>query len=61
MNKEKYKKGAMITSLDQLMKSEFIWSDEGENNHRIINRGWFQNWSILTAKRRLGKIYHAYR
>lgn len=36
-----YRPGDKITSLDELMKQELVYF-----NHKITNKGWFQNWQI---------------
>lgn len=45
MSKRLYQKGEKITSLDELMKQEFIYL-----NDKILNKGWFQNWQMHWAE-----------
>lgn len=40
MSKPKYKKGAMITSLDELVKQSVVWQQFGKH-HKIMVKGWF--------------------
>jgi hypothetical protein len=41
---KKYRKGDPITSLDELVKQEFVyWND------KITHRGWFMSWQIKMA------------
>lgn len=39
--KRKYRKGARITSLDELAKQEFIYF-----TNQIVHRGWFMSWQF---------------
>jgi hypothetical protein len=43
-----YEKGELITSLDEMLKQEFIFSRE-----KVYHRGWFCSWPIIFAQ---GKI-----
>ncbi len=40
--KRKYRKGELITSLDELAEQEFIYL-----GNVIYHMGWFQNWSLI--------------
>jgi len=44
----KYIKGEPITSLDELMKQEFVYF-----GGKVVNVGWFQNWQIGMVNRYL--------
>lgn len=44
----KYIKGEPITSLDELMKQEFVYF-----GGKVVNVGWFQNWQIGWTNRYL--------
>lgn len=44
----KYIKGEPITSLDELMKQEFVYF-----GGKVVNVGWFQNWQIGWVNRYL--------
>ena len=55
--KNKYIKGEPIkTSLDELMKQEFIYF-----GGKVVNVGWFQNWQIVMANLyiKYGHIFEA--
>ena len=56
--KRKYRKGAKITSLDELAKQEFIYLGD-----KITHRGWFCSWQFSLAQRYIerGWIYYAER
>lgn len=56
--KRKYRKGAVITSLDELAKQEFVYV-----NDRITHTGWCLAWQIGLALRYIknGCIYYAER
>lgn len=54
--KRKYKKGELITSLDELYDAEFVyWND------KITPHGWVASWQIQMAQRAIrgGVIRHA--
>jgi len=41
MSKAKYRKGGKITSLDELVKQDFVyWRD------KITHKGWFMSWQF---------------
>jgi hypothetical protein len=42
---KKYRKGAKVTSLNELMEQEFVywWN-------KITPKGWFQNWQLRMAQ-----------
>jgi len=41
MSKAKYRKGEKITSLDELVKQDFVyWND------KITHKGWFMSWQL---------------
>lgn len=42
--KRKYRKGAKITSLDELAKQEFIYYRD-----KITHAGWFMSWQFILA------------
>lgn len=52
----KYKKGEKITSLDELMKQEFVYW-----NNKITHKGWFMSWMLRMADNAIknGIIYKA--
>lgn len=52
----KYRKGAKITSLDELAKQEFIYI-----NDKITHNGWFMSWQFALAARYIqrGALYYA--
>lgn len=56
MSKRLYQKGEKITSLDELMKQEFVYM-----RHKITHKGWFFSWQIRLMKNwiDLGWIYKA--
>ena len=56
--KRKYRKGEKITSLDELMKQEFVFFFD-----KITNRGWFASWQMRLAKSYIvrGFLYKAER
>ena len=40
-NKRKFKKGDVVSSLDELVDSEFVyWRD------KVTHRGWFLSWQL---------------
>lgn len=46
MYKKKYAKGELITSLDEMMKQDFVfWGN------KIMSYGWFQNLYMAVALR----------
>lgn len=56
--KRKYRKGEKITSLDELMKQEFVYFHD-----KILNYGFFGSWQIRFAQFAIqnGKIFYAER
>lgn len=54
--KRKYRKGAKITSLDELAKQEFIYYRD-----KITHAGWFMSWQFRTAEMyiKYGFLYYA--
>lgn len=54
--KRKYRKGAKITSLDELAKQEFIYLSD-----KIFHAGWFSSWQFWLAKMYIdrGWLYYA--
>lgn len=54
--KRKYRKGAKITSLDELAKQEFIYFHD-----KITHAGWFMSWQFRLADRYIqrGILYYA--
>ena len=54
--KRKYKKGEKITSLDELVKQEFIYFYD-----RITHNGWFMSWQCRMARSLIerGVLYYA--
>lgn len=44
MGKAKYEKGEKITTIDEMLKQEFIF-----DRHKILHRGWFGSWRISFA------------
>lgn len=58
----KYIKGALITSLDDLMKRDFIWFEpNGPHGFtKVYNVGWFKSWQLHMALRMIaGKCLYA--
>jgi len=57
--KRKYRKGERITSLDELVKQDFIyWRD------KVVHQGWFMSWQLRMVHRCVGEkgvIYYAIR
>lgn len=52
----KYKKGEVLTSLDELMQQEFVyWND------KINHKGWFGSWQLRMTENALkaGRICKA--
>lgn len=56
--KRKYRKGAKITSLDELVKQECVYC-----YGRIVQNGWFCSWQVRTAEAYIqrGMVYYAER
>ena len=56
MSKPKYKKGALITSLDDLANQEFVYVFD-----KITHSGWFLSWQFRLAKDYInrGVVYRA--
>lgn len=56
MSKAKYKKGALITSLDELASQELVYV-----NDKITHCGWFLSWQFRLAKDYIerGVLYRA--
>lgn len=56
--KRKYRKGAKITSLDELARQEFIYFHD-----KITHAGWFMSWQFRLAARYIerGCLYFAER
>lgn len=56
MSKRKYRKGDKITSLDELVKQEFIYFFD-----KITHNGWFMSWQFRLAKMYIdrGFLYYA--
>lgn len=54
--KPKYVQGAVITSLDELMKQKAVFF-----NGKVTVNGWFQNWQLIWAKKRVesGQLFKA--
>lgn len=54
--KRKYKKGDRVTSIDELLKQEFVYW-----NNKITHKGWFGSWQLrMTANAiKNGSIYKA--
>ena len=54
--KKKYRKGAKITSLDELVVQEFIYFYD-----KITHRGWFGSWQFRTVVDFIdrGSLYYA--
>lgn len=57
--KRKYRKGERVTSLDELVKQDFIyWRD------KVVHQGWFMSWQLRMAHQCVGEkgvIYYAIR
>lgn len=45
MSKAKYKKGRLITSLDELVKQPVVWHQIG-GSHKVVARGWFLSFQL---------------
>lgn len=60
MSKPKYKKGAMITSLDELVKQSVFWQQFGKH-HKIMVKGWFLSYQLSYISEQIigKKIYYA--
>lgn len=60
MSKRKYQKGKLITSLDEMVKQEFIYVGY---QTRPIHSGWFLSWQFRMAKDfvETGKVWSAER
>ena len=56
--KRKYRKGAKITSLDELAKQNFVYCLD-----KITHQGWFDSWQFSLARRYIecGWLYYAER
>lgn len=54
--KRKYRKGSKITSLDELVKQEFIYCHD-----KITHAGWFRSWKLRLASQYIerGWLYYA--
>ena len=54
--KRKYRKGAKITSLDELAKQEFVYFFD-----KITHNGWFMSWRFRFAHNTIerGRVYYA--
>jgi hypothetical protein len=44
IKQSKFIKGELIKDLNELMDQEFIF-----HQHKVIHRGWFQNWQLYWA------------
>lgn len=56
MSKAKYERGSVITTIEELSKQENIYFGK-----KIINKGFFQNWSLRYCLWQLawGHLYKA--
>lgn len=56
--KRKYRKGAKITSLDELAKQDFVYFYD-----KITHAGWFMSWQFRLADQYIqrGCLYYAER
>lgn len=56
MYKRKYKKGKQITSIEQLIRCEFIYLD-----NKIYSSGWWKSWQLnyIIGKICGGHLYEA--
>lgn len=45
MTKAKYKKGRLITSLDELVKQPVVWQQFGRH-HKIMAKSWFLSYQL---------------
>ena len=54
--KRKYRQGKQITSLDELVKQDFVYM-----NGKITHRGWVQGWQVGYVMRCIknGWLYYA--
>lgn len=54
--RRKYRKGKQITSLDELVKQEFVYYYD-----KIYHRGWVGSWQLSWVERMLahGKLFYA--
>ena len=52
----KYRKGAPICSMEELVQQEYIY-----HAHKILHRGWFLSWQIGFAQRMIERrvLYRA--
>lgn len=59
--KKKYKKGEIITSIDELEKQEFIYISYGNGYEKILHEGFFKSWQLrlLAFYIRAGRLYSA--
>lgn len=46
MSKRKYKRGILITSIDELSNEKLIWD---ARTNKVYDRGWFQSWQFRYA------------
>lgn len=53
---KKYRKGDRITSLNELVKQEFVYL-----GNKIYHNGWFMSWSCRPALNYIerGRLYYA--
>lgn len=60
MSNAKYKRGTLITSLDELAEQTFVYWG---SRLRPIHRGWFLSWQFRMAKNAVdrGVLYRAER
>lgn len=50
----RYREGKPITSIDELMKQDFIYF-----RHKLYHKGWFGSWQLRFAKRYIDKMSYA--
>lgn len=57
----KYKKGAKIISLDELVQTPLVWWEVYEGHHKVYHFGWVMSWQIQMAMRyiKAGTLYKA--
>lgn len=50
----RYREGKPITSIDELMKQDFIYF-----RHKLYHKGWFGSWQLRFAKKHIGEMFYA--
>ena len=58
MNKQRYSRGELIESIDELVQCNLIWF-ESSGFHKIYHYGWFTSWQLQMANKYIqGKLLY---